>query len=521
MAKKGYQPGSFPEAAELEANSDIILTLFDGYSVSIACLVDRETHPGKTFALSNNTVESIGEACRKYTGRVGTTKMPVFIHIYEIGPAEADGSQQRRLAAYEARNFIAKVRPSGWIVDPAARALWSNAQFGVRWNGQRFIKSLLNSPRENDEALTVAPVAAKVAPSFPWLTVAILAGLTAIFATEVAFGVGKWTGFLQPSLQTLVAFGGTTRALVLASGEWYRLLSAPLLHGDAAHLAMNGVALFLAGRTMEGLIGRGWFAVIMVVSAVCGSLASVFFNPPTIVSVGASGAITGLFAAMLIASLHFPKGANRTGLQMSAVYILIPALLPIFSAGGMTIDYAAHFGGAIGGGLVGFLLINKFWPRDEIRPRFQRDALAFAAASLIVFAYPAIPLAHAYPRAQLQASLIPYGEIPQSALAAKDKVAALVAAYPRDPRAHLMQASIFFSENNRADAERELRAALAEEDLWAPLFPADLPERLKALLAISISHNRIDEAKSIAKPICSSGTQQLKNLLKQSKLCDS
>src|SRR5262249_45104168 len=151
-------------------------------------------------------------------------------------------------------------------------------------------------------------VVAMAPPAFPVVTSALLLALLAMFAAEISFGIGPWTKLLQPSIATLIALGGLTHNLVLASGEWYRLLSAPFLHGDAGHLAANAVALALAGRALERLIGPAWFGVIYVTGAITGSLVSLAFNPPAIVSVGASGAIMGLFAAMLVLSAHFPSG---------------------------------------------------------------------------------------------------------------------------------------------------------------------------------------------------------------------
>src|SRR5262249_42706955 len=163
------------------------------------------------------------------------------------------------------------------------------------------------------------------------LTYTMLAALVAIFAAEIHHGIGPWTKLLQPSTSTLVAFGGLLPSLVYKSGEWYRLVSAPLLHADAVHLLMNGIALFLAGSLLESLVGRAWYATVFVISAIFGSLLSLTLNADNLVSVGASGAVTGLFAATLVTSFHFPSGAERTSLQMAAMYVLVPALLPLLS----------------------------------------------------------------------------------------------------------------------------------------------------------------------------------------------
>lgn len=88
---------------------------------------------------------------------------------------------------------------------------------------------------------------------WPWLTAAMLAVQVGVFALErhVSAGLGA-PG--DPSLQTLVALGGVSRDLV-ASGEWFRLLTAPLLHASATHLITNALAFALAGYALERLVG--------------------------------------------------------------------------------------------------------------------------------------------------------------------------------------------------------------------------------------------------------------------------
>jgi hypothetical protein len=98
IAKKGFSVGYAPEAAQLAEHCDIMLWRFDGLTFTIACMIDRETHPGKTFDLSPYVVENIGHACLKYSARVNRKTIPVRIEIYEVGPA--DDPRRQRLSAY-------------------------------------------------------------------------------------------------------------------------------------------------------------------------------------------------------------------------------------------------------------------------------------------------------------------------------------------------------------------------------------------------------------------------------------
>ena len=242
MAKRGFVPSQNPATAALAGQCDILLSYFDGYSHTLLCLVDREAHPEKIFDLSADAVTAIGNEYRKETSKTHRGKKPVVIQIVEVGPASADASQRERLSRYKS-GWFSRVQASGWIVDPTAASLWTNAHFGGRLHGASFIRKLLTSPREQVAALQAPAVAAEIAPGFPYLTAAIIAVLCVLFAGEVMFGVGPWTNLLQPSIATLIAFGGLYRPLVVDSGEWWRLFSAPLLHVGLEHLVLNGVAL--------------------------------------------------------------------------------------------------------------------------------------------------------------------------------------------------------------------------------------------------------------------------------------
>ena len=516
IARQGFVVGAPAEARDIAEQSDYVLSFSDGYSPVIVGLIDREAHPGKAFTLTAERVHAIAEACRALAGRVGAARMPVTIRLMEVGGATPD--QPERLGAIRPTSLFSKLIVSAWAIDPARRAVWTSADHRG-WGMRRFIRKLLEAPRE---AVVMPPPVAVAPRSFPWLTAAMIAVLAAIFAGEIAFGVGGTDRLKQPTVATLVAFGGLTRRLMLESGEWYRLLTAPLLHGGFEHIALNAVAFGLGGYVLEPLIGRAWLAALLVVGALTGALFSLALNSDAVVSVGASGAVMALFACMLVVSRRFPRGEARTRLQMNAIYVLLPSMLPLAGVlKGTKVDYAAHFGGALGGVTVGLLLL-ALWRADAMRPRLRGVAAVVALAGLAAFAA-AGALAHqSYPVYELSAALAPQAEMPASDEAARRQSAELVARYPRDPRAQFLHAVTLIRARDLDGAERALRAGLAEEPLWRrAITGGDLPERTHALLALVLSDlGRNDEAREVARPACAlSAANPLRATLDRAKLC--
>jgi rhomboid protease GluP len=517
IAKKNFDIAWIPEAKQFYEICEIVLTRSDGYTFDILCMVDREARPNATFRMTADELEGIGEVCLKYTGSVNRQKMPVSITIMEVGPASPD--QPRRLQAFKRASSFSKVLPAAIVVDTrSSQVVWSNGG-GLFSKGRyrQFVEQILAAPREADVDLQ-SPAVAVAAPSFPWLTASILAVLSAIFAGEIVFGIGPWRDLLQPSITTLIAFGGLVPDLVLRYGEWYRLLSAPFLHADVGHLVMNGIALYLAGRTLERLVGRAWFGAAYVVGALTGSLLSLALNSNSLVSVGASGAIMGVFAVMLVVSIHFPHGPIRTGLQMNALYVLVPSLLPLAGAfQGHKVDYAAHFGGAIGGAAVGLLLL-AIWSRDHALPGFRRAALALGLAGVVALTYPALSVVQAY---QSLSELIPAEKFPRTNAEVMAHATDLIADYPNDPRPRLFRAASLLDAGDVAGAEREARAGLAHEGLWRPMLSADIDTRLRTILSIAIVTTHPDEALATARPLCASTDRWVRSSLTAKKLCGS
>jgi hypothetical protein len=92
----------------------------------------------------------------------------------------------------------------------------------------------------------------------------------------------------------------------------------------------------------------------------------------------------------------------------------------------------------------------------------------------------------------------------------------------RDPRAQFVHAVTLLRNNDRAGAEKALRAALAEETVWRrAITGGDDSERVHGLLALVLQERgHRDEAIEMARPACGPSTRsQLRGLLDQAKLC--
>lgn len=145
------------------------------------------------------------------------------------------------------------------------------------------------------------------------------------------------------NVENLIIFGAKYNPAII-DGEWWRLISSMFLHVGFLHLAMNMLALYYLGTAVERIFGSSRFILIYFLAGLGGSLTSFVFMSN--VSAGASGAIFGLFGALLFFGvIHkrlFLQTMGRNVLSIVAINIVFGFVVP-------QIDISAHLGGLIAG----------------------------------------------------------------------------------------------------------------------------------------------------------------------------
>jgi membrane associated rhomboid family serine protease len=142
--------------------------------------------------------------------------------------------------------------------------------------------------------------------------------------------------------------------LLQSTNEWYRLVTVALVHDNSnvipIHLAFNMLALHSLGTPIETFLGRSKFLIIFFVSLIGGSIASALFLGYNGYSIGASGAVFGLFGAWAVIS-------KRIGAEFKSVLVIIGLNFVLgFTIGG--VDWRAHLGGLIAGYAVTRLMLS-------------------------------------------------------------------------------------------------------------------------------------------------------------------
>ena len=195
--------------------------------------------------------------------------------------------------------------------------------------------------------------------------------------TLVGLNVVAYLAQLAVSGPALVYRLGTV-PVAIASGEWWRLLTGAFLHapGSFFHILFNMWALTVLGPQLETLLGRLRFVTLYVLSALGGSALIYLIGPPLAPSIGASGAIFGLFGATFVVARRLNLD-TRWIVGLLAINLVITFLVP-------NISWQAHVGGLV----TGLVLATAY----AYAPRSSRTAIHVAASVGMIVVIVAIDL---------------------------------------------------------------------------------------------------------------------------------
>jgi len=157
-------------------------------------------------------------------------------------------------------------------------------------------------------------------------------------------------------------------ALSHSNPRWWQLFTCSFLHLDLQHLAGNLFSLLVFGRDIELSEGAGSVWLYYLITAFFASLASLLFGPKGAISLGASGAVFGLFA-VAVAGKIAPNLRSLVESSVLASFVVPQVLSEVKSqalggtvtASGSTVGHVAHLGGAAAGVLV-VLLLSRLPP---------------------------------------------------------------------------------------------------------------------------------------------------------------
>ena len=203
-----------------------------------------------------------------------------------------------------------------------------------------------------------------------------------VFIAMLAGGAGLWHSSNNVQLAWGANFGPATQ-----DGEWWRLGTAMFLHFGVIHLGLNLWALWDGGQLVERMYGPVRFVTIYFASGLAGNLLSLVANKGLAISGGASGAIFGIYGALLVFLWRERHNLHPQDFRWffwgAAGFAAVSLVLGLLITG---IDNAAHIGGFVTGTLGGVLLAPAAEATSHVSPRNRLvagAALAIGVAALI------------------------------------------------------------------------------------------------------------------------------------------
>ena len=208
-------------------------------------------------------------------------------------------------------------------------------------------------------------------------------GSRGMSATKVLIGVNVVI-FLLQQLGTfgseLTTRGGLAPAAVIIEHQYYRMITTMFLHASITHIFFNMLALWFLGEFAEQVLGSVKFVVLYFVSGLVGSLFVLYYSPPAVLTIGASGAIAGVFGALLAYAFLFRHRdyIARAIFGQLVFWFVLNLVINLYDR---ALSWQGHLGGLIGG----IVLMAAYTQLGRRAPsaRFSRGDIVVTAIVLI------------------------------------------------------------------------------------------------------------------------------------------
>jgi membrane associated rhomboid family serine protease len=198
-----------------------------------------------------------------------------------------------------------------------------------------------------------------------FLLVLVSGGADSLLLTKLA---------LIPRSTVLLVSGRPEVVQGVANGAWWQLVTSMFTHVQIWHIGFNMLFLYLLGPQLEIMLGRWRYLALYLLSGLTGSVFVYVLAHPASVTVGASGALFGLMAALLVAAVKV-----RGQVQSLVGLIVVNAVITFLGAD--YISWQGHLGGFVGGLFLGTTLV--YAPRRH-RTVWQVAGMVLLAVVLVV-----------------------------------------------------------------------------------------------------------------------------------------
>ncbi len=154
----------------------------------------------------------------------------------------------------------------------------------------------------------------------------------------------------------------------VAEGEWYRLFTSMFTHEAIWHIGFNMLGLWWLGGPLEEALGRARYLALYLISGLAGSALTYVLASGSTASLGASGAIFGLFGAIAVLM-------RRLNQDMRPIVALL-VINVIITFGWGNIAWQAHLGGFVAGVVIGYAMVHA--------PRNRRALVQYGTCALVL-----------------------------------------------------------------------------------------------------------------------------------------